>query len=292
MVPSGDRTVLLPVALLLAAAPLAVAQGLPGGESAVYFAVSNNMDVGVTTREDRPLTYSVDGSTGYTFLRIDGKSIRVRAPIEVIAPSAGKSTPPTKFVTYHKSIFRHANQIALTQEVAIVDGKRPAADGGPLRSRNTCRIRWTIENTDTVPHEIGLLTIIDTMIGLNDGNPFVVPGKAGLVSIGLDFRQAREVPTYVKAIEKPSVTEPGLTSYFTLKFDGKWSGPDRVCLTGRPVPMVDTATGRPQPEIWDFAPRELGNDSAVALYWSPQKLEPEGNRKLSYAYGLGIASSD
>ena len=60
-----------------------------------------------------------------------------------------------------------------------------------------------LENKDKAQHTVGIRVMIDTLIGANDGVPFLVPGLSGLVKDKRDFATPREVPDFIQALEKP-----------------------------------------------------------------------------------------
>ena len=68
--------------------------------------------------------------------------------------------------------------------------------------------------------------MIDTMIGDNDGVPFTVPGLPGLVTTFADFRQPKEIPDFIQALEVPNLRNPGTIAHMTLV---------KVGLSNRPV---------------------------------------------------------
>jgi hypothetical protein len=40
-------------------------------------------------------------------------------------------------------------------------------------------------------------------------------------------------------------------------------------------------------EKWDMPVNDIGEDSCVALYWSPRELAAGGRREIGFAIGLG-----
>jgi len=174
-------------------------------------------------------------------------------------------------------------KISVTQEVKLVsDGVKRF--GGPgeapaVRQPCACVVTYAIENKGARARKVGLCVIIDTMIGGNDANPFAVPGKSGMVTTFAEFLSEREIPRYVKALEKRDAAKPGAVAYLTLRLDGL-KAPSRFYLTHRPYPPT-----------WDFKVQDLAGDSAVVIYWGPETLKPRAAWKLGYAYGLGVPSA-
>lgn len=85
------------------------------------------------------------------------------------------------------------------------------------------------------------------------------------------------VPTSVRALQRPDLKNPGLVAYFTLKLGGSLTPPDRFLITHFPGPLGTK---------WDVPVQDIGNDSAVALYWNPVEIAPGDHREAGFAYGL------
>ena len=51
--------------------------------------------------------------------------------------------------------------------------------------------------------------MLDTLIGDNDGVPFIVPGREGIVTSTLEMR-GNEVPDFVRSLERPDLSSPGV----------------------------------------------------------------------------------
>jgi trimeric autotransporter adhesin len=283
------------LAVLLALVPAGALSGRgglarqPGEGPCLQFKVSPSGQVGLVARDDDGnsirLTYSENGSTNYTILRVDGKDQLFGLEADTPAPeTAGttnpaQQTPPVR-VTQKRTF---SAGITLTQEVKLVsDGVKRF--GGPdeapaVRQPCACVVTYAIENKGAKARKVGLCVIIDTMIGGNDANPFAVPGKSGMVTTFAEFLSEREIPRYVKALEKRDAAKPGAVAYLTLRLDGL-KAPSRFYLTHRPYPPT-----------WDFKVQDLGSDSAAVIYWGPETLKPKATLKWGYAYGLGVPSA-
>jgi hypothetical protein len=123
--------------------------------------------------------------------------------------------------------------------------------------------------------------MIDTLIGNNDGVPFAVPGRQGLVTTFADFRAAKSVPDFIQALEVPDLRAPGTVAHLSLKLANGFEPPGRLRLTH--WPGFDF-TG------WEVPLRPIGDDSAVVLYWEERPLQPGEKRTLGFAYGLGAVA--
>jgi hypothetical protein len=122
--------------------------------------------------------------------------------------------------------------------------------------------------------------MLDSLIGNNDGVPFVVPGRKELVTSPQSFR-GDAAPDFVRALEVANLASPGVVAHLGLRGEGG-DRPDEVVLTH--WPGSDAA--------WDYnRAREFGRDTAIGMYYSPKPLSPSAVRRISFTYGLGMLSS-
>ncbi len=84
------------------------------------------------------------------------------------------------------------------------------------RLLDTCLIHYLVENHDTIPHKVGIRVMLDTFIGSNDGVPFVIPGRAGLLETMQVFDQ-KNIPDYIEALENPDPANPSTIAHMGLK---------------------------------------------------------------------------
>src|SRR5262249_16994687 len=150
------------------------------------------------------------------------------------------------------------------------------APGQPVTVGTTTRrqldsvlVRWIIQNVGRTPRSAGLRMQLDTLIGDNDGVPFTVPGRSGLVSSSADFRTASAVPGFIPALERPSPRSPGRIAHLTLKPGNGIEPPSRVSLTLWPGASTFGSL-----TTWDVPILHMGKDSAVAMYWPEKSLKP------------------
>jgi serine/threonine protein kinase len=165
--------------------------------------------------------------------------------------------------------------VRVTQTIEVV----PNRDG----HYDTALVSYRLVNTDGQPHRLGLRCMVDTMMGTNDGHPFILPGNTPqLIQTSADFRPAAVVPAFVTATEQPNLTDPGLTAHFTLKLGGGLEAPDRFSITTWPRGSI----------AWDLPVLNIGDDAAVVIYWNAKVVPANGERRLGYAYGLGVVSEE
>jgi hypothetical protein len=189
-----------------------------------------------------------------------------------------------------------AEHVLVTQTVEIVPG-------GQSRLLDTCLVRYTIENQDSRPHKVGLRFLLDTYIGSNDGVPFLIPparpgDRPRLCDTMLEFNRAEDVPDFIQALEKPeTLSNPGIVAHVQFKMGGPIEPPSRVTLGAWPDPALSDRDPRCRQErtMWEVPVLPIRSltpaDSAVAIYWGDQVLQPGAKREVGFAYGLGTVSS-
>jgi hypothetical protein len=195
----------------------------------------------------------------------------------------------------HKSVWLYdSEKVTVTQFVEIVPGEQS-------RKLDTCLVRYVIENNDSREHRIGLRFMLDTFIGSNDGVPFTIPGERELCDTLKDFRTPEQVPDFIQALERESLTEPGTVAQLQLRLGGRIEAPDRVTLGAWPNPDLArppyNATGcRQDQTLWDVPVLPIKalrpGDSCVTMYWNERVLAPGERREVGFAYGLGNVASD
>ncbi len=56
---------------------------------------------------------------------------------------------------------------------------------------DTVRVTYELKNSEAVTRPVGLRVMLDTLIGDNDGVPFIVPGREGIVTTALELGRQR-----------------------------------------------------------------------------------------------------
>jgi hypothetical protein len=246
-----------------------------------------------TEHQPKKLTYSKYGITNSTVVRIDhvdipfGLGVGGRWDPQATVSSnkwGGKTT---------KSTWVFPNNVAVTQIVDIVPGEPVELKENKFkRFLDTCVVRYLIENRDNLHRKVGLRVMIDTLIGedtRNDGVPFTVPGRSGLVDTVDEFQDPPgPMPDFIQVLEKPDLKSPGIVGRLTLKLGESVEWPSRVLLTHWD-PEAATFHRWDVPKVPIRAGREP--DSAVVLYWNEQVLAPGKKREVGFSYGLGDISS-
>ncbi len=164
--------------------------------------------------------------------------------------------------------------------------------GEQTRLYDTVLVRYSIKNTAaTTPHTVGLRFMLDTFIGANDGVPFAIPGRPGLLDTKETFEQ-KDIPQYIEALEHPDPKKPGTVARVGLKLGERfepiekmlicrWPGNSKIRWEIEPLESM-----QPKPDD----PNSKG-DSCVVLYWGYLLMNPGDTREFAFTYGLGSISS-
>jgi hypothetical protein len=219
-------------------------------------------------------------------IRIDGQIHHMNFGQVVGGKAAPRGLPPGPFGKRRLGFQTDVQygKIHLAQVVEIVPSKPSAraAYVGQKRPLDTCRISYFVHNQDSQAHAIDYRASIDMMINNNDGalyaSPTTHPGQV-LNGVALE---GKKFPDYLQALERPSVTDPGMVATMTFKHS-RGVGPNKAVLSN-----LGAVSGFGQ-QMWDIAAQPAG-DSACALYWNGHNLKPGEKRELVWSYGGGLAS--
>ncbi len=256
----------------------------------LVYRYGNNQRFGITALQDsfgnmlnKRITFAADGWSSNTRLKVNGSDVDFGQPpgrwLSRAAPLPDDPARQARNRTVSVLGLGNGSQLRVSQYVEIVPSKQPVLTvaGQHRRVLDTVLCRYVIENHDRNAHRVGLRVQVDTLIGGNDGVPFTIPGFPGLCDSMADFRDPRQIPQFIQALEFANLQNPGTVAHMTLKVGGKVEPPGRVSLTHWP--------GGTAP--WEVAVRHMGRDSAVVMYWLDKVLKPGQKREVGYAYGLG-----
>ncbi len=163
--------------------------------------------------------------------------------------------------------------IVVTQILSIVKGSTTGFS-------DTARIEYEVQNTTEEIKEIGLRMMLDSKLGENDGAPFRIEDEA----IETDYKLTRDkMPEFWQSFD--SVDSPTVISQGTLR-GSDVTIPDEIYFSN----WGDLADG-----FWDFnfnPGREFLRDhfeidSAMAMFWYPEELNPGESKSYITKYGLG-----
>ncbi len=234
-------------------------------------------------RTGKKLTFHAAGLTSNTCVKIDGKEYlfgEQPGKWRVKEAALGKGRAGVR------SVWEYPEGVTVTQLVEIVRGEQT----GLL---DTCSVEYVLENESAKPHQVGIRFLLDTMIGSNDGAPFIVPGAAALVETSADYK-GEQVPPFVQALESLDFKKPGVVATLKLKLGGDVEAPGRVTLGGWPAKESKQPGANDGLTLWNvpvFSIKAL-NDGAAVLYWPEQKLGPKQQRRVGFAYGLGAFTAN
>jgi hypothetical protein len=255
--------------------------GLVDPQQHIQYQYGPTMSFGFVVDGQR-ITYSPNGSTNHSLVRIDGRDYFFGNPpgrweeqrVELKNSRSGKKRLGTKSTWV-------INNIAFTQILEIVPSKLPPkARPGQKRRLDTCLVRYVITNRDSKPHSVGIRSMLDMLIVNNDGALFASPTThPGKILDGVELR-GKAIPAYLQVLQNPNLQNPGFVAHFTFRLGKSLIGPDRIVMTG-------LAAGGG----WDVNAQRAGFDSAIAVYFSPRTIKPKGKFEGAYAYGQGIASN-
>lgn len=219
--------------------------------------------------------------TSYTTVRIDGKNyifggestktqLRTNQTLN-FGKVVSQTTLPEGVVT--TAMF---GPVKVIQSVTFF--RNPAT-----RVKDNVLIAYEVINEDTVAHDVGIRIMMDTKLGDNDGAPFRIGGNAYDAEIRFS---GKDLFDYWQAFD--NLVSPNVIAQGTIR--DQESGimpPDRMFL-------VNWGTLLDNP--WDFTYTpdrsfirvgEFEKDTALALYWDPERVEPGKSLWVKTLYGLG-----
>ena len=147
-------------------------------------------------------------------------------------------------------------------------------------------ISYHLINRDQKAHEVGVRLMLDTKLGNNDGAPFRMSNQTVDSEIMMGGKDLVEYWQSFDSLSSPNVIAQG---YFSMDSIGL-TPPDRVYLAN-----WGTLFDHPFDFLYtkDRSFQRLGEDemdTAMALYWSPRRIEPGESLLIQSAYGLGGVS--
>ncbi len=229
-------------------------------------------DPDLNTDQDSLLLYEDYPPTSFTTLKIDGVNYKFG------------DTEKGRFAT---SMISRNNRLMCVWKVGNIEAMQELKFvKGPTTGRDdTVEISYTIINKDSREHEIGVRIMMDTYLGKEDGAPFRVPGLGDIKTETV--LEGSKIPQYWYSYD--DLGEPSVRAQGTLKAKDI-TPPDRI---------IFSSWERFQKYLWDFRIKPgrsfrrsvIGPlDSAIAMYWNPKKVAPNGTLKVKTYYGLYGAS--
>ncbi|UUZ82004.1 carboxypeptidase-like regulatory domain-containing protein [Paenibacillus sp. P26] len=200
--------------------------------------------------------------TSFTTVKVDGMD-------QVYGNNAAFTTPPWNVDDTTNEAVWKTGDISVKQ---VLQTALNPATGIP----DAVKVRYTMTNTGTQNHEVGLRMMIDTMVNGNDSAPFKVPTATGIESVNYEKNYiGDQVPAFWQAFQ--DFNAPDISSQYTMK-GGDATGPDRFTIAN---------WNSIRNTLWDYAiteNRQTG-DSAVGMWWNPKTLAPGETRTITTYYG-------
>jgi hypothetical protein len=176
--------------------------------------------------------------------------------------------------------------------VSIIPGEEDEESGKSYL--DTCLIVYEMENLGDETRTVGLRFMLDTMIGSNDGVPFLLPGQKALETRQKVFSDPSSIPAFISAYENEDINNPGTIAQVGLKVGGGLEAPDKVILCAWPNRGLGDPRAKGEETLWDVpvfdmkaVQKDGQGDSAVIIYWEPKELKKGEVRKVGFTYGLG-----
>jgi len=235
-------------------------------------------DPGTETDEEEPLIYGRPIPwTSYTTVQIDGENYVFGGETDRRAGAGANYGEEIQVPEVEDDSIVSKYQIAefeVTQKLELIQSTTTGL-------YDTARIEYSLTNTGDEPADLGLRIMLDTMLGENDGSPFRLEDEA----ITVDTRYDREeLPDFYQSFD--SLSDPHVTSQGSF-ISPEVDTPDRAKMSN----WGSLADG-----VWDFnfnpgeefiREGEYEIDSAIALYWDPQEVQPGETVTYATSYGLG-----
>lgn len=247
-----------------------------------------------------------DPETSFTTFRIDGTDYIFGNPYkfgaeffsEISTPRIVENTDGTKQIETTWSI----KGVQITQILKLYINTSDKMNAGNVN------VGYIVNNPTQADVQVGSRILLDTMLGSNDGPAFQV-GTAYKVPLQVERRlmDADKLPSTISEEEKPLHTLPG---YWVMKDKYDSSNPlaTNVMAYGfnnfseNDINIVDEMVvghwARMANTKWDYEvnpnldfttdTNDYGSaDSAVALYWNPDRIPSGTARSFETVYGLG-----
>ncbi len=230
------------------------------------------------TDRNKHLIYGGDDPwTSYTTIRVGRQNYVFGSPTERRAGYRGQYGEMIQAPTIVDNSIQSCWRLGPLKVWQILTITRGSTTG----LMDTARIEYHLENEDSISHFVGLRLMLDTMLGSNDGAPFLVEDKQVDSDTGY---LGEKVPQHWLAFD--SLADPQVISQGTL-VGADLTAPDEVYFTN---------WGSLADNIWHFdltpgrdflRAGEYELDSAIAIFWKEKPLAPGESRSFVSYYGLG-----
>jgi RNA polymerase sigma factor (sigma-70 family) len=235
------------------------------------------------------LTREAKGTTNNTCISIDEDELIYGIDIPSVrwvrdrTKHAEKNNPTLYKIgerAWQSAVEHVDKKIRVTQTIELIRGEQTGL-------YDTVLVKYQIKNSDTNPHTVGLRFMLDTLIGKNDGVPFLIPpteqAPAHLVDTMAIFTKAT-MPDFIRALESEKLDDKNATvAELNVKLRG-YEPLEKLVICRWP----DNSEMRWK---WQYQamnePANREKDSCVVLYWPQKEMKPNEERLLGFTYGLG-----
>lgn len=227
-----------------------------------------------------PLLFLEDiPETTFTTFRIDGKDYIYGNSYNAMINGGIITTPNIEGMKNTSSW--GIGDIIVTQKLELTDNINSSEVGN-------VKISYSIKNNGTKSSMVGTRILLDMMLGSNDGCSVSLNGSE---NIAYETQIAgKDIPVYWRCTD--AVDSPKVVAYGFIK---GWGNKEPDSMTIAHWSALSTTK-------WDYTvnkSRNIGSslndyksaDSAAALYWEPEVLEPGQTTTVETYYGLGNISS-
>lgn len=217
------------------------------------FIFHTNLGYPTTAADNNQTLVFGSGGTSHPQVNIDG------VPTQLASLSI---TPTTESAGVYTTKFSTTNNIVITQDVQIAQDKY--------------EIKYTVQNNDTAPHDVGIQFHLDTMLGSDDAAPFLVnntpiPTETEFIGTAIpnDFTVYNQT---VLSGGNPQIQAEGI-----IRGSGILVEPDRFGI-GRYSNVAN----------WNWIPSGSVGDSGYSIWWNPRTLAAGDTFAVNTFYGLSI----
>lgn len=236
---------------------------------------------------DKRLTREKNGTTNNTCFRIDGRDYLFGIDVPGVRWGRDKhnkmirgKTGEQKWEAVVEVMTGDKVEVRISQSVELVRGEQ-------TNLFDTVLVQYHVANLDSSPHTVGLRFLLDTLIGQNDGVPFLIPPTPKAPSHMVDSMelfQGPNIPDFIRALETENLDDKNATvAELNVRLAG-CEPLERLVICRWP----DNSETR-----WDWPfqamnePANREKDSCVAMFWADRAMKPREERTLGFTYGLG-----
>ncbi|MFM9331697.1 S-layer homology domain-containing protein [Paenibacillus mesotrionivorans] len=253
-----------------------------------------------------------DPETSFTTFRIDGTDYIFGNPYKFGADFFSEISPPR--IVENSDGTKQIETTWSIKGVQITQVLKLYTDTSDIMNAGNVNVGYIVNNPTQADVQVGSRILLDTMVGSNDGPAFQVGAvsdrplqverrlvdedKVDSAYTGLD-RTLRTLPAYWVMKDKYDSTNPLATNVTAYGFNNFSENDINIVdemVVGHWARMANTKWDYEVNENLDFTTdtNDFGSaDSAVALYWNPDRIPAGSARTFETVYGLGeIISPD